>query len=233
MLGPLGEGLEELNEKTQRSAEESLVDASKGFADAVKDLTDVISNPFDKFKRAFDADVLAEFGQKGSAALGQLNTEANQGVKDLYKNVQGFATAPLKATAEMLKEAVEIPIAGANFSAEELGRKLAQITETLNTKIGGSKAALEKLIVAAKESAAARAEAPAPAPALPAATAPPATAPSTTPTTPAAPVPAAAAPSTTSPPQQIVVKIELTGEASELFKAKGAQVSVDSAGLGP
>jgi hypothetical protein len=230
MLGPLGEGLEELNEKTQKSAEESLVDASKGFADAVKDLTDVITSPFDKFQRAFDADVLAEFGQKGSAALGKLNTEANQGVKDLYENMQKVATAPLKATADMLKEAVEIPIAGASFNAEALGKKLAEIAETLNTKIGGAKAVVSALVDAAKEGEAARAAAPAPAPALPAATAPPATAPSTTPTTPAAPVPAAAAPGATPEPRQIVVKIELTGEASEMFKTR---VNVDTAPLAP
>lgn len=231
MLGPLGEGLEELNEKTQKSAEESLVDASKGFADAVKDLADVITNPFDKFQRAFDADVLAEFGQKGSAALGQLNTEANQGVKDLYGNIQKFATAPLAATADMLKEAVEIPIAGANFNAEALGKKLAEIAEKLNTKIGGSKAALEALIGVAKESAEARAEAPAPAPAVPAPT-PPVTTPGAAATTSAAPAPAATSSGAGAQPQQVVVKIELTDAALEMLKARQT-VSVDSASTAP
>lgn len=232
MLGPLGEGLEELNEKTQKSAEESLVDASKGFADAVKDLTDVITSPFEKFQRAFDADVLAEFGQKGSAALGKLNTEANQGVKDLYENIQGFATAPLKAASGFLTDAIKIPIDGATFSAEALGRELAKITEQFSQTIGKSKGTLALLIDAAKDSAAARAEAPPPAPTVPA-PAPPVTTPGAAATTSAAPAPAATSPGAGVQQQQVVVKIELTGEASEMFKAKQIGATVDPGGVAP
>jgi hypothetical protein len=210
ILGPLGEGLDQINEKTKVSTEQAILDATTGFKDAIKDLSEVILDPFEQFKTTASAKISAAAGRMAAEAMGELNKSTGGAIQDLTDTLGDKLKGPSETVLQLLKGAVVAPLNEADLSAKGIGDKLQEIVAQAREQLG--------LVQATRQEVAA----------LP--TASPSTTPAPVPEAPpAAPTVPTSASGTTGSSQIIqqpgpggstmTIRIEFTDEAKKTFKA--------------
>jgi hypothetical protein len=127
IFGPLGEGLETMNQKTQISTEQAILNATDGFKEAIKDLSAVLTDPLDQAAAAATAKMNAAAGRISTEAMGQLSQSSGAAIQELTDTLSDKIKGPAGLVLEALKGAVTEPLKQGDLTADSIGRKLQQI----------------------------------------------------------------------------------------------------------
>jgi len=175
IFGPLGEGLETMNQKTQISTEQAILNATDGFKEAIKDLSAVLTDPLDQAAAAATAKMNAAAGRISTEAMGQLSQSSGAAIQELTDTLSDKIKGPAGLVLQALKGAVTEPLKQGDLTADSIGKKLQQIVADIRG-ISGLGAGTQAAVAAAPATPASPApapvpESPAPAPAVPSASA--------------------------------------------------------------
>lgn len=136
IFGPLGEGLETMNEKTQISTEQAILNATDGFKEAVKDLSAVLTDPLEQAAAAATAKMNAASGRIATEAMGQLSQQSGEAIQNLTDKLADKVKGPAGLVLEALKSAVTEPLKQGGLTASALGAKLQQAVADMRTLAG-------------------------------------------------------------------------------------------------
>lgn len=136
IFGPLGEGLEAMNEKTQISTEQAILNATDGFKEAIKDLSAVLTDPLEQAAAAATAKMNAASGRIATEAMGQLSQQSGEAVQNLTDNLADKVKGPATVVLQALKSAVTEPLKEGDLTAKAIGEKLQTAVADLRILTG-------------------------------------------------------------------------------------------------